>query len=95
MEDDTKPAAAEPTRRRAASRAPGDTGDQAQKPAAAEPSPAEDTGVARFSMPDFRHKSADFAQRWFEANQGVRKRGVLTADGWYVPEDAFKTTAEK
>jgi hypothetical protein len=98
MDDDQQPAAAPATRGRRASRVPGDTGGD-QQPAAAqhedEAAVEEDAGRRFTAVPDFRHKSAAAAAKWFKENPDANKRGVLTAEGYYVHPDAFKTEAEK
>ena len=97
MEDDQQPAAAPTTRARKASRVPGDTGSDHQPAAAPDDAEAveEDIGRRFTAVPDFRHKSAAAAAKWFRDNPDANKRGVLTAEGYYVHPDAFKTKAEK
>lgn len=92
MTEETQTAAPTPTRR-AAARVPGEAPEAAQTDTpevAADPAQGEEptTATTRFSIPDFRHKSAIAAKAWFEANPNAPKRGVLTHDGWYLPEGA-------
>lgn len=86
MSDDTEVK----SRAKRAARVPGDTGtDETQTEVAAQ---SDERPIAhqRHSLPDFRHKSAEFARKWFKDNPDVAKRGVLTSEGWYVHPDAFK-----
>lgn len=88
MSDDAATPA--PARKRAA-RVPGDSpADDAATPADAVEAKAEAAPPQRHSLPDFRHKSAAAARRWFEENPNVIRRAVLTHEGWYVHPDTFK-----
>jgi hypothetical protein len=89
--------AAPTTTRRAAARTPGEAPKQTAAPTDEAAAGAEERTVAeqRFAIPDFRHKSAGAAQAWFEANPTAPKRGVLTHDGWYVPEGAHAVAGGK
>lgn len=90
MADDAQPEVK--TRAKRAARVPGDTGADDAQPEVGAAVEAEERPVAhqRHSLPDFRHKSAEFARKWFKDNPGVAKRGVLTSEGWYVHPDSFK-----
>lgn len=95
----SEPAA--PVARKRATRVPGETAepaapvaseDETDTEAAAEEPVSES---ARHVLPDFRHKSAAYAQKWFKDNPNAPKRSVLTAEGFYVHPEAFKSRAEK